>query len=249
MLESQSIRNDFFEGLATNMISEKLFAHITSIVFCMKDRNGRYVACNHCFANRLGLTGTDEVVGKTAQDLFPHELAKTYNEQDAFIFASGQSITDRLELVVTEGGRTFGWHLTSKIPLFDHQSSVHGIAAISQDLDQPSAEDISMAGLAKVSHFIRHHFDEPLRTAKLAEVAGISPTQLERKMRRIYKISVAQFIRKVRLEAAANLLLSSDLSLASIAADCGYSDQSAFTRQFKGALGMTPGAYRSHYRN
>lgn len=248
MLESESIRNEFLSGLATRMVSETLFAHINSIVFCVKDRSGRYISCNQSLANRIGLSGSAEIVGKTIDDLFPPDLAKTYKEQDAYVFASGNPIQNRLELVVNKTGKALGWHLTSKIPLFDYDDAVHGIVTISEDLDRPRDEDINMAGLAKVSEYVRANFHENLRTANLAEIAGISPTQLDRKMRRVYKISVAQFIRQVRLQAAADLLLGSSISIAAIAADCGYADQSALTRQFKASSGLTPGAYRSQYQ-
>jgi hypothetical protein len=41
------------------------------------------------------------------------------------------------------------------------------------------------------------------------------------------------------------LLLETDDPIATIALECGYTDQSAFTRQFRQTLGMSPSKYRS----
>ncbi len=44
------------------------------------------------------------------------------------------------------------------------------------------------------------------------------------------------------------MLTESRKAIIDIAFDCGYGDQSAFTRQFKTTVGMAPGAYRGAYR-
>ena len=50
---------------------------------------------------------------------------------------------------------------------------------------------------------------------------------------------------QARLDAARRLLVEApDLSVAAIAMQCGYSDQSAFTRQFKATTSLTPSQYR-----
>jgi len=46
------------------------------------------------------------------------------------------------------------------------------------------------------------------------------------------------------LEAALQRLHQSDASIAAIASECGYSDQSAFTRRFRQTIGFSPSEYR-----
>jgi AraC-like DNA-binding protein len=53
-----------------------------------------------------------------------------------------------------------------------------------------------------------------------------------------------RWVRAFRLEQAKELLFNSSLSLAQIAYDCGFADQSHFTRAFAAATGTTPGAWR-----
>jgi AraC-like DNA-binding protein len=78
---------------------------------------------------------------------------------------------------------------------------------------------------------------------ELAAIANMSVAQLERYFLRIYQLTPRQVIIKTRLEAASRML-AGDASVADIALACGYSDHSAFTRQFRATVGVTPTQYR-----
>lgn len=85
--------------------------------------------------------------------------------------------------------------------------------------------------------------------ADLARVAGLSERQLRRRFLEEFGMGIAEFVIKLRTHAAADALLKSDKSLADIAQETGFCDQSAFTRAFRVQMGMTPRAYRLRYGN
>jgi AraC-like DNA-binding protein len=60
---------------------------------------------------------------------------------------------------------------------------------------------------------------------------------------------VQEFLVKTRIQAASETLLKSDLSIAQIANDYGFCDQSAFTQLFRKHMGMTPRRFRVQYAN
>jgi len=60
--------------------------------------------------------------------------------------------------------------------------------------------------------------------------------RFEQRIRKIFHLTAGQLLQKTRMEAAVGRLRESDESIASVALDCGYSDQSAFTRQFRQAV-------------
>lgn len=246
-----TIRKQFLDSLVSPaaglMTTEKLFSKVPDIVFCIKNTSRQYVSANLAFAERLGLASVDDIIGKTAEDLFPAHLAAIYTEQDQKILTQGEEISDRLELVSNRNGR-LGWYLAGKFPIAGKDGAVIGLASISRNLQKPGDEDLQLAGLAKVVAHIQKNYLEDLKPTELAQSADLSLTQLERRMRKIFKVSTAQFIRKTRIESAARQLIETNKAIINIALDCGYSDQSAFTRQFKISVGMTPGAYRSAYR-
>ncbi|MBK1830545.1 AraC family transcriptional regulator [Verrucomicrobiaceae bacterium R5-34] len=239
-----SRRDDFLKILDTPMVAEQLFAEVPDIVFCMKDLNGYYISVNPAFALRLGVASVDQIIGKTASEIFPPHLAAVYEEQDKNVLEKGEEIKNRLELNFNPHGRE-GWYLATKIPLFDVDKNIIGLASISRDLLTPSDTDLRFAGVAQVVDTIQRGYSEEISTSDLAKQADLNLTQLDRRMRKVFKVSTSQFIRKIRIENAARMLAITDKPIIEIALDCGYGDQSAFTRQFRATVGMAPGAYRA----
>jgi transcriptional regulator GlxA family with amidase domain len=62
--------------------------------------------------------------------------------------------------------------------------------------------------------------------------------------RRHYGVSIATYLRRLRLDRAAAKLAGSDAPVARIAAEEGFADQSHFTRAFTCHTGVTPARYR-----
>ncbi|BDS08583.1 transcriptional regulator [Oceaniferula spumae] len=239
-----SRRDEFLRSLSTPMVAERLFAEVPDIVFCIKDKDGYYISANPAFALRLGVASVDNILGKTASEIFPPHLAAVYEEQDKSVIEHGEEIRNRLELNFNPRG-TEGWYLATKIPLAGKSGEVIGLASISRDLLTPSDTDLRFAGVAQVVVNIQRDFSEDMNPSELAKQADLTLTQLDRRMRKVFKVTTSQFIRKTRIENAARMLARSDKPIIDIALDCGYGDQSAFTRQFRATVGMAPGGYRA----
>lgn len=237
----------FLDRVASPRFCERLFAHLPDVVFCLKDHERRYQAANPAFSQRLGIRDPRRLLGRRAEDFFPQHLAEAYREQDQLVLTSGREMIDRLELVTNRDG-SLGWYLATKVPLHDATGRVIGLASISRDLGTPSAEDLAYSGVERVVRHIQQHLDDELRPAALAAMAGLSPGQLERRMRRVFQLGTAGFIRKSRIEHAAQLLSTTRMAVAEIALACGYGDQTAFTRQFRSTVGQPPAAYRETTR-
>jgi AraC-like DNA-binding protein len=99
-----------------------------------------------------------------------------------------------------------------------------------------------------VDEHIRQHYAQPISLAELTAIAGLSVAQLERHCKRIFQLTPRQMIHKARLGAASQLLLG-ELPITEIALRCGYTDHSAFSRQFKALTGLSPSQYRDSHRN
>jgi AraC family transcriptional regulator len=93
---------------------------------------------------------------------------------------------------------------------------------------------------------------ERFRTAPTAvEISarvGVHPSHLARRFRAHYRESLGGCVRRLRLEWAAGELLRSDVSLACLAQEAGFVDQSHFTRAFRERFGITPARYRIAHR-
>lgn len=227
-----------------------VFVGVPHTMFCVKDRDGRYIAVNQAFAERAGATSPATVLGRRAGELFPDDLARSYEEQDQRVLATGEAIRNELELILRPDGSR-GWYVTTKTRVHDEHGAVIGIVAVSSDLHAPhdgatlGQRDDRHARLQAAIDLARRRFAEPVRVAELAAAAGMSTSQLERAVRRTLGLSPKDVLLRARLDEAVRRLEETDLPLATIASECGYYDQSAFTRQFQRAVGMTPGAYRA----
>jgi AraC family transcriptional regulator len=82
------------------------------------------------------------------------------------------------------------------------------------------------------------------RISEIARTVGVHPTRLSRSFRRFYRVSIGSYSRQLRLDSAIERLIGSADSIASIAADAGFSDQSHFTRLLKRYSGRTPDQIR-----
>ena len=78
-------------------------------------------------------------------------------------------------------------------------------------------------------------------------MVNLSKSQFARRFKSMFQISPLRYINKVRIDVACEKLLYSNDSLTAIALDCGFYDQSYFTKIFKSQMSVTPMAYRQNY--
>jgi AraC family transcriptional regulator len=78
----------------------------------------------------------------------------------------------------------------------------------------------------------------------LATACNLSVRQFTRAFRQTTGMAPHRWLLQRRIEKAQDLLARSTRSLAHVAADCGFADQSHFTRVFTRAIGITPGQWR-----
>jgi PAS domain S-box len=217
------------------------------VMFCVKDDEGRYVLANRAFAERAGVAGPGDVIGRTAHDLFPADLANGYVAQDEEVMSTGRALTNELEYITRPDG-SIGWYLTSKSRLTDDQDRPTGIVSVSVDLRTPADAAAPHQGLARAVEYARLHLAGSTTVADLAAAADMTTSQLERSMSRVLGLSPKQLVLRLRLEHAIAELDTTDDPIVEIAQRCGYYDQSAFTRHFTRVVGMSPGAYRRRER-
>lgn len=215
------------------------------VVFFIKDPAARYVFANATLARRCGFGDTSRLLGCTSEEVFPARFGSIYTAQDRRVLHEGIYLSDQLELHLYPG-REPGWCLTHKLPLRDRHDRIIGMAGISHDLQAPQSRHPAYQRIAAVDEHIRTHFAEPLSLATLTKIAGLSIAQLERMCKRIFRLSPRQMLHKARLDAASRLLSApAAIPITEIALHCGYTDHSAFSRQFKALTGLSPSAYRA----
>lgn len=226
---------------------EELFDRVPDVVFFVKDLHGRYRAVNQTLVARCGVRSKQDILGRTAREVFPKPLGSRFLEQDLAVCRDGSAITQQLELHLYPT-RVEGWCLTDKIPLRADDGAVIGVAGISRDLQTTAENAEGFFELAAVLDHALARYGDPLRVDDLARVAGLSVFQLNRRLRTVFGITASQLVTKTRIDAASAMLRNSSNSVADIAHACGYFDQSAFSRVFRRTVGVTPQQYRERHR-
>ena len=89
---------------------------------------------------------------------------------------------------------------------------------------------------------------EELGPTFLAEKMHISPRQFYRKFKDLAGITPSDFIKKYRMEKAAQLLLETDLSIQEVIESIGISSRPYFYKEFAEKYGTTPKNYREQYK-
>lgn len=224
---------------------QRLFDALPDVVFFAKDADGRYTHTNLTLVRRLGLVRRDQVIGRRAADLFTPQLGVAYSEQDRRVLA-GARIENHLEVHLFPN-RSPGWCLTCKEPVRD-DGGVRGLIGVSRDLRQDHRSDPSYRHLRSMMDYLAANFGETVRIETLARRSGVSVAQLERRVHAVFQLTPRQLLAKFRIDAAMRLLAGAD-SISAIGQSCGFTDQSAFSRQFKARVGMTPNRYRALLRN
>lgn len=94
--------------------------------------------------------------------------------------------------------------------------------------------------LREVEEYIHAHLDQNIALADLANVAHLSEFHFARLFKQTTGLPPHQFVIHQRIERAKRLIAEGRLSLAQIAFEVGFSDQSQFNRHFKPLVGVTP---------
>ena len=103
----------------------------------------------------------------------------------------------------------------------------------------------SPSWLRRVLDLLENESPRRIRLDSVARDVGLHPVYLSRAFRKLTGRSVSQHVAAARIRFAIRKLEESRLSLAEIALDAGFADQSHFTRTFRRETGQTPSAYRS----
>ncbi len=109
--------------------------------------------------------------------------------------------------------------------------------------EQPHGHGLAPRESARVIEYMRAHLDQPVTLRDLAGIADLSPCHLARAFRAAHGLPPHQYLIRMRIEHARELLTRTQWRITDVAAATGYSPQQ-FARHFRRQVGCTPSAYR-----
>ncbi|MDD9740081.1 GlxA family transcriptional regulator [Marinovum sp. SP66] len=107
-------------------------------------------------------------------------------------------------------------------------------------LRRESTSDMLPPSVAEAIRIFGDHIEDPVNVDDVAQLVGLSPRQLERNFKTATGQSPSRYYRNLRMNAARQLVLYSNDSMARIAAAVGYGATAPLVRQYRRAFGATP---------
>ena len=220
-----------------------LFDALPDVFLFVKNRESRFVKFNKAWLTMHGCATAADALGKTDYDYHPPALAAQYVAEDERVMRSGKPLCDQAWLVSDHTGMP-RWYLCTKMPLFDADGTVSGLAGVLRPFDHAGNAPDEYRRLTPAMEYVLEHYRRPISVADLARRAELSASQLQREFRRLFGMSVGDYLLRLRLLMAQRRLRETADAIGQIAADCGFYDQSHFTRAFKAHTGLAPQQYR-----
>ncbi|WMT87396.1 AraC family transcriptional regulator [Pelagibacterium sp. 26DY04] len=152
-----------------------------------------------------------------------------------------------LDRALREGNATtaFGVDYLS-LSIAAHLIRLYSNAAIVRSARERSAP---VSTTDRAIEFMRAHLHEPIGLTEIAAAVNLSSSQLSRVFKSCLGSPPHRFLINMRVQQAQRLLKSSDLPIAEIALECGFSHQEHLTHQFRRVCRTTPAAYRRDCRS
>ncbi len=95
--------------------------------------------------------------------------------------------------------------------------------------------------------YVGEHLSEPIALEDIAAHIGFAKSTCCREFKRQLGCTLTEYVLNARLLEASRLLLSSDATVAEVAANCGFSSSSYFITKFRARTGTSPAAYRKEH--
>lgn len=213
--------------------------------FYVKDTKSRFRYLNKMTWLGLGAKTEQETLGMTDMDFHPPTLANAYLAEDQRVLA-GDTILNRIWLVHNHGLRLPQWVLSSKVALQDIEGNTVGIAGVMYSLESSDFRAKHFQELEPAIRYMEQHEHQKIEMEEVIKLAACSRTQFNRRFQELLHMTPTEFINAHRVQLARHLLIHSDRSIAKVAVEAGFCDQSHLTRRFRQVTGETPASFRKN---
>ena len=110
--------------------------------------------------------------------------------------------------------------------------------------DAASGSQIRTEPVRAAQSYLREHLDAPVKVGELAARVGLSTSHFAAQFRRATGGGVVEYVKRLRIARASELLITTTMSVADIARAVGYDDPFYFSRQFRRVRDCSPTQFR-----
>jgi transcriptional regulator GlxA family with amidase domain len=185
---------------------------------------------------------------------FTNEFRELY---PAVEVVEGNIVTEE-KGIYSSGGANSYWnlllHLVEKYT--DRHTAILASKYFAIDIDRSSQAAFAMFNgqkdhadeeIKKAQEYIELHYNDKLSIDYLANLVALGKRSFERRFKKATHNTVAEYIQRIKVEAAKRSFETSRKNIAEVMFDVGYTDTKAFRDVFKRITGLTPVEYRNKY--
>ncbi len=244
--DAEKKRTQFLTEIGSNSHFNCLFDHIPGILFFVKNSDGHILFANLGLVQLYGFESEKDFIGRTDFELLPRRLAEKFRNDDLKILGTGKPLLGMVELFLNSQGIP-EWYLTNKLPILSNTGRPIGVMGTIQEYRGPDPRSEPLVSIGPAVEYLKTNFKENVPVAFLAGLTDLSLRQFERKFKIAFNTTPHQYIIKMRIHQACDLLRARNLAISDIASDLGFTDQSAFATHFKKNMGFSPLQYRNRF--
>jgi len=231
------------------------FSEIDSTV--LEENESILMKCGS-YLNKALSNGKDEVFEVIAVHFYPDVLSRVFeNELPAFLKSSGRELPTKPSVKIAKDDlfqKFFEgiFYYFQNPELVNEELITLKLKELLLLLDNTKESDKLHSILSSLfsqqaysfRSVVQAHLYSDLSIEQLATIAGQSLSGFKRTFKEVFDVSPARYIRKERLNHAAELLMSTQKSISEIAFECAFSDLANFSNSFKKQFGQAPSDYR-----
>lgn len=186
--------------------------------------------------------------------LFANEFRNMFPE---VTLVDGSIVTEE-QRIYSSGGASSYWNLLLYLieKYTDRDTAILASKYFAIDIDRNSQAAFAMfrgqkehndTEIKQAQNFIEDHFQDKITVDQLADLIALGRRSFERRFKKATNNTVAEYIQRVKVEAAKRSFEKSRKNINEVMYDVGYTDTKAFRLLFKKVTGLTPIEYRNKY--
>ena len=241
--QRRKMQRDFLDMLGPMGHLLKTVLDICPDVFAwFADKDDRLMFVSRMNVEMCNLGSELDVIGKTCGELFPQHMAEIYMEKCRQVRRTGRPLVE----TVYDHASDFSTELRigNILPLRTPSGKIVGTVSIYRRANSNESTPDWYGKVKRAVAYIDAHYAEGVSVETVARESGLSESQFRRVFEQVIAKSPVDYITTIRLNAARKLLATTEKSVADIAVEVGFFDQSHFIKAFKRERGTTPGRYR-----
>ena len=166
-------------------------------------------------------------------------------------FARTTKLADAWGLEVDRAEMKKAYFNTRVLPPKQHESVVKLLSIFAQHLSMVSNQVVVQQGhaeppvITRAKSYIQEHQGEELSLGQVARAVNTSTYYFCKLFKRVTGVNFTDYVSRLRIEKANNLLLNPNMRVGEIAFEVGFQSLTHFNRVFKRILGQSPSEYRT----